>query len=181
MDRKSTTGKQAHVGARRRGRGFAQAGGLLGKRIRSVSEKRGIVETRLLTHWAEIAGAELAAIARPVKVSYASKGFGATLTILTDGAHAPEIQMQLPALRERVNACYGYSAISRIKVTQTAATGFSEPLDPFDGPSPGREPCLGKKDIARVNRSVSGIEDTGLKDALETLGRNILTRAKKES
>jgi len=176
MDRKSATGNQGHVSAKRRSRGFAQAGGLIGARIRSVSEKRGMVETRLLTHWAEIAGAEIAGIARPVKVSYAKDGFGATLTVLTDGAHAPEIQMQLPALRERVNACYGYSAISRIKLTQTASTGFSEAESPFEGLAAEPAPRLSKQDAARVSRSVGAIEDSGLKDALETLGRHIVTR-----
>lgn len=177
MDRKSTPGNQAHASARRRGRGFTQAGGLLGGRIRSVSEKRGMVETRLLTHWAEIAGADIAAIARPVRVSYARDGFGATLTVLTEGAHAPEIQMQLPALRERVNACYGYSAISRIKVTQTSATGFGEAAQPFEGPSPEPVPRLSTDDTARVSRAVDKIGNTGLKEALELLGQNIVARA----
>jgi hypothetical protein len=40
------------------------------------------------------------------------------LVILTTGAQAQMLEMQLPQLREKVNACYGYNAISRIRITQ---------------------------------------------------------------
>ena len=40
----------------RKSRGFMQTGGLLKTRIRSASESRGFAETRLLTHWEDIAG-----------------------------------------------------------------------------------------------------------------------------
>ena len=40
--------------------------------------------------------------------------------------------MQKVQLRERVNAVYGYNAIARIRITQTAAAGFSEGQADFD-------------------------------------------------
>ena len=86
---------------KRRSRGFLQTGGLVSKRIRNVTERRGFAETRLLTHWAETVGENMAAIARPVKISYAREGFGATLTVLADGARAPELQMMLPELKAK--------------------------------------------------------------------------------
>jgi hypothetical protein len=86
--------------------------------------------SRLLTHWAEIAGEDIARVTQPVEVSY-GKGFGATLTLLCPGAHAPMIEMQKERLREKVNACYGYNAISRIRITQTARSGFAEPQADF--------------------------------------------------
>ena len=70
-------------------RGFKQTGGILHQSIRKATEKRGFVETRLLTHWNEIVGEDTAAISRPVKVGYGRHGFGATLTLLTNGANAP--------------------------------------------------------------------------------------------
>lgn len=181
MDRKSAGGNQDRAGPPRRGRGFTQAGALVGKRIRSVSEKRGIVETRLLTRWEEIAGSELARIARPVKVSYSQGGFGATLTVLTDVARAPEVQMQLPALRERVNACYGYNAISRVRVSQTSASGFAEGAQAFDHDEKPPPAALNADETARLHETVDGVTDAGLRGALELLGRNILLRAKRNS
>ena len=81
---------------------------------------------RLLTHWADVVGDEIARIAQPAEISYGRGGFGATLTVLTTASQAPMLQMELPRIRERVNACYGYNAIARIRITQTAATGFAE-------------------------------------------------------
>ncbi len=49
---------------------------------------------------------------RPVKVGYPREGLGATLTLLTRAADAPMVQMQLPVIKDKVNACYGYAAIS---------------------------------------------------------------------
>ncbi len=57
----------------RRMRGFEPASGLLKDRIRSAGESRGFAITRLLTHWADVVGADLARSTRPVKVGYANQ------------------------------------------------------------------------------------------------------------
>ncbi len=161
--------------AKRRSRGFLQTGGLVSKRIRSVGERRGFAETRLLTHWAEIVGQTVAAIAQPVKVSYAREGFGATLTVLTDGARAPELQMMLPELKEKVNACYGYSAISRIRITQTAEVGFAEQAVAFTH-KPVAPKTLSVSQTAELSDSLAPVADDRLRAALENLAKNVLTK-----
>ena len=110
----------------RRTRGFEAAFGLLKDQVRKAGEARGFAIARLLTHWTEIAGEDMARITRPVKVGYGREGMGASLTLLTTGSHAPMVEMQKEKLRDRVNAVYGYAAISRILLTQTSATGFCE-------------------------------------------------------
>jgi hypothetical protein len=161
---------------RRRMRGFEAASGLLTDRIRKAGEKRGFATSRLLTHWAEIAGPDIAAIARPVKVGYAKDGMGGTLTLLTTGAAAPMLQMQLPVLRDRVNACYGYNAISRIQVTQTAAEGFAEGRVAFDpAPTPARA-AIDPNDAATARALSAPVGDAGLRAALEALAGNVLSR-----
>ena len=164
---------------KRLGRGFAQTGGILGSQIRKASESRGFSETRLLTHWAEIAGEAVAKIAQPVKVGYGRRGLGATLTLLCSGANAPMVQMQLPAIRERVNATYGYAAISRIHITQTAPTGFGESATPFSGAPTPEKPKprpISALDQQALASNLSDVADHGLKDALEALGKNILSK-----
>lgn len=156
----------------RRGRGFERASGLLAPRIRKAGEGRGFAVARVLTHWAEIVGSELAAMARPVKVSYGREGFGATLTLLCPGAAAPLVQMRLPEIRDKVNACYGYAAISHLKVTQTAAEGFAEAPAEF-----AQAPKAPSPDAVAAAREAAGeVDDPGLKEALEALGRNVLSR-----
>lgn len=160
-ERDETTGQ-------RRARGPERAGALLAARIREAGEHRGFAVSRILTHWSEIAGVEIARVTEPVEVSY-GKGFGATLTLLVRGAHAPMIEMQKDRLREKVNACYGYNAISRIRLTQTASTGFAEPQAAFC-PAP-----LPPDVRAAAHRTVDGVGDDDLRAALESLGCNILS------
>ena len=112
--------------ANRRQRGFEPAFGLMKDPVRVAGEARGFAVARLLTHWAEVAGEELARKTRPVKISYGKGGFGATLTLLVKSSEAPMVQMALPVLKERVNAVYGYSAIAHVHLTQTAPIGFAE-------------------------------------------------------
>ena len=81
---------------RRRSRGFQAAATLLADRVQKAAEGRGFAVTRLLTNWAEIAGPQLAPVTRPVRISHARTGFGATLTLLTTGPMAPMVEMQLP-------------------------------------------------------------------------------------
>lgn len=159
----------------RRKRGFERAASLVANRVRSAGESRGFAVSRLLTHWAEVAGTDIASIARPVDVSY-GRGFGATLTLLTTGANAPMLEMQKDIIRDRVNACYGYAAVQKIRITQTAATGFAEGQAVFD-PAPKTPPGLPPiKPEAKA--AANDVHDTDLRQALERLGSNVLTKSK---
>jgi len=161
---------------KRRFRGFEPASNLLRDRIRSAGESRGFAVTRLLTGWGEIVGDDLARLTRPVKMSYPRDGFGATLTLLVRSAHAPMVEMQKPRLIDKVNACYGYAAVSRIALTQTAPTGFdggqADFLTPPEPPGPP-DPVI----EAEARHSVASVGDDGLRAALENLTRNYLTRS----
>lgn len=159
--------------------GFARTSKLLEDRIRRAGESRGFAVTRLLTHWEEIAG-DLAAMARPVDVKYGRQGFGATLTLLTTGPLAPMVEMQKETLREKVNAVYGYNAIARIRVTQTAATGFAEGQVDFT-PRPARteKQPPSPEIIAEARDVATGVGDEGLRSALEALARNVISKHKR--
>ncbi len=159
----------------RRERGFEPTGGLLRHQIRSVGESRGFAVARLLTHWAEIAGEELARCTRPVKVGYGREGMGASLTLLTTGAMAPMVEMQKDRLRERVNAAYGYAAISRILITQTAASGFAEGQAEFR-PAPKTPAPPDPVTLAKAAETAAPVKDPALRAALEAMAQNILTR-----
>ncbi len=176
MRRASTPNNPSHSPPRRMKRGFVQTGGILSKQIRKASEKRGFAETRLLTHWTEIVGEATAKIAEPVKVSYNRQGIGASLTVYCTGANAPMLQMQLPQIIERVNACYGYSAISRIYITQTSQAGFADAGQPFVH-KPEKTP-LTQHDRQRLETTVSDVADESLRKALANLGENIITKPK---
>jgi len=162
----------------RRKRGFERTSGLLQGRIRQAGEGRGFAVTRLLTHWAEVAGADIAAATRPVNISYGRGGLGATLTLLTTGAQAPMVEMASEKLKERVNACYGYAAISRIRITQTAPQGFADGKFSFDhAPATAAAPAPDPRLQAEAQAVAKGVSDDTLRAALEALGTNVLTRS----
>lgn len=160
---------------KRRTRGFEAASQLLQSQIRTLGEQRGFAVTRLLTQWAEIAGEDMARITRPVKVGYGREGMGASLTLLTTGAMAPMVEMQKEQLRARVNAVYGYAAISRIILTQTASTGFAEGQAEFT-PAPKSAKAPAPEILAKAAATAAPIQDAALRNALETLAKNILHR-----
>ncbi len=162
----------------RRMRGFEGAASLVSRQIRKAGEARGFAVSRLLTHWAEIAGPDIAALCRPVKISYGKGGLGATLTLLTTGSAGPMLQMQLVPLREKVNACYGYNAISRITLTQTAPMGFAEGQAQF-APAPAITRPAPAPEIRRHAAQVThDVHDEGLRTALENLATNVLSKAR---
>lgn len=157
-------------------KGFARTSSLLRETIRKAGESRGFAVTRVLTHWAEIVGDDTAAICKPVDVKYNRQGLGATLTVLTTGAQAPMLEMQKEKLRDKVNAVYGYNAIARLRITQTAATGFAEGQAQF-----AHKPKAAKKEIKpEIQREASdmaaSVQDEGLRQALERLAGNYLTK-----
>ncbi|WP_353474442.1 DciA family protein [Salipiger sp. H15] len=159
--------------------GFAKTSGLLNAQIRKASESRGFAQSRLLTHWDEIVGADIAAMARPVEVSYArQQGLGATLTLLTTGANAPLLEMQKEQLREKVNAVYGYNAIARVRITQTAATGFAEGRVAFGHAPKAEKPEPSPEIKAEAHRVAEDIHDEGLRAALERLAGNVISKSR---
>jgi hypothetical protein len=166
--------KQNQTPDPRRRRGFERASTLVKGQLRAPAEKRGFAEARLLTHWQEIVGADIAGIAVPLKITY-GRGFGGTLVLLTTGANAPVLEMQGTEIVELVNACYGYRAVSRIQVTQTAPTGFAEGQVAFRAApeQAEREPDLER--LAQVTEGLDGIEDEHLRAALESLARKVVS------
>jgi len=154
-------------------RGFSRAATLMQTRIRKASEDRGFAVTRLLTHWTEVVGEATAKIATPVNVSYGKGGMGATLTLLTTGAQAPMLEMQKEQIREKVNACYGYRAISRVRVTQTAPTGFSDGRVAF-APAPKQKKTPSEAMQIAAKDLSEGVDNDDLRAALAALGANVI-------
>ncbi len=161
---------------RRYKRGFAAISGLVDRQIGVAGKKRGFAVMRMVTHWGEIVGPRIAEIAQPVDVSYTREGFGATLTVLTTGSHAPILQTMLPEIQSKVNACYGYHAISRVRITQTAPAGFHEGRRSAQTKQ-SNAPIAAPPEIVRASSELAnGVESTDLRQALERLGTSVLSR-----
>ena len=125
-----------------------RAGGLIEPQLRTAAARRGFAQARLRALWPEIAGPEFAAICAPLKLARARGPAGGLLTLAVDGPHAPQLQLLLPLLRERVNAALGPGTVGRIQLTHSPA-GFAEP----PAARPQRPPRRRRARGARPGRS----------------------------
>ncbi len=154
-------------------RGFKTAAAHIETRIRKGAETRGFSVTRVLTHWADVVGEDIARVCEPVDMRYGRAGLGATLTVCTTGARAPMLEMQKEAIRTRVNAIYGYAAVGKIRITQTVPTGFTEPKASYEAPTKRAVPPP-----PEAARQMAEVNDPDLRRALETLGRSVYSKSK---
>jgi len=133
---------------------------------------RGFAEAGLITHWAEIIGADLARGCQPDQLKF-PKGARSdgTLTLRCLGAMALEIQHQAPYLLERINGYFGYRAIARLKLVQGTLrrrpTRAALKLPP---------PAAG--DLAATEAALAGLPEDDLKDTLRRLGTAIHQRGR---
>jgi hypothetical protein len=164
--------------AGRTARGFVRAGGLIEAQMRTAAARQGYAQARLRALWPEIAGPEFAAICAPVRLARARGPAGGLLTVAVSGAHAPQLQMLIPLLRERINATLGPGAVGRIQLTQ-AVHGFAEPRAAYQ-PPPAAPAARGDTPAVPdpVTEEISSIGDGELRGALETLARNVLSRTR---
>lgn len=169
---------QLRADQQRRSRGFEAASKIVAGHMRAPAERRGFSEAKLLTRWREIVGDETAAMCEPVRLTH-SKGttIGSTLVVLTTGAQAPVLAMDQERILARVNSCYGYRAVNKLRITQTAPAGFAEGQALFTGPR--KEAAEQKADptkLAEARDEISKLGNHDLKDALSRLSEKVLAR-----
>lgn len=161
--------------ARRRRRGPLPVAEALGDVLKPAARRRGFASTDLFAHWAEIVGAAHAEATRPERLSWPRRledggeetHEPAILTVCCEGARALLLQHDAPRILERINAHFGFPAVGRLKIVQK----------PVFRPAVARVPrlrALGAAEEARLAAMTDGIEDEGLKAALERLGRAVM-------
>jgi hypothetical protein len=131
--------------------------------------KQGFAARELVTRWAEIAGAEVAAHSEPLKIQWPRPVEGqaqqpATLVLRVEGPMALEIQHASDVILQRVNRFFGWSAVGRLALRQA-------PLSRRERPAAAREPDA--KAVADVAKTLTSVEDEELRAALARLGASI--------
>jgi hypothetical protein len=142
---------------------------LLGDVFSDAYARQGFAARELVTRWAEIAGAEIAAHSEPLKMQWPRPVEGqpqepATLILRVEGPAALEIQHSSDVILQRVNRFFGWSAVGRLALRQA-------PLSRRNRPAPRRAPD--PKSVADVAKTLSAVEDEELRDALARLGAAI--------
>lgn len=166
---------QAEQEKDRHAKGFTHAAAFVKGRFRTAAAKRGFASTRILTHWPEVAGAEIASMSQPMAVAFDKKTCENILTLLTTGAFAQQVSMSAPLILERVNAEFGFRAVDRIRVTQSWKGQWAKPAAVQKSGERQPNPSAPKDRLAA--EIVDGIEDAALRKSLAELGRHILGRS----
>ena len=92
--------------------------------------------------------------------------------------HAPLLQMELPRIRDRVNAVYGFNAIARVTITQTAAQGFAEGQAQFQHrPATPGPPHATPQATAAAEAIAARFDDPRLADSMRRLALARAARA----
>lgn len=159
MTRDADQGKRDAAAAARGPQGLRPVSALVPPLTRPAFRRRAPATAQVLADWEVIVGPAIAAASVPRRL------FAGTLSIACSGAVAMELQHLSAALIERINRHLGKVAVTRLRFVGEAAPA---PLRPAAAPRPQAR--------AAARAAVAGLPEGELKDALESLGRMVLTR-----
>jgi len=129
---------------------------------------RGFAIGRIVSHWHDIVG-DISAWCRPDAVSFPhdSRTDG-TLKLQIASGRGPQAQAMSDVIIDRVNANFGYRAISRISLVQTLPT----PCQP-DSPKPRPQSNQHQHDTWTLDDKLKDVKSPELRAALRRLGSPI--------
>jgi hypothetical protein len=125
--------------------------------LRPAYKRRSPAASQLMLDWEAIVGPSLAASTAPRKL------FSGTLVIVCSGPVAMELQHLSDVVIARINGYLGRIAVTRLR--------FIQDISP--APFPSRPPP--RPAIQAAESAVAGLPPGELRDALERLGRVVLT------
>ena len=135
---------------------------------------QGFASSDILAAWPEIVGERLAGATQPLKVEWrrnpqarpGERPEPETLLVRVEGGFALELQHLGPLVIERVNARYGWRCIGRLVLKQGPVRRATARI--------AAAPALPVAERRRVAAAVDGVEDDGLKNALDRLGQAVV-------
>jgi len=148
---------------------------LLSETIPAVASKvfsrKYIMLGRLVTHWDDIVGSELAHKTQPVKIRYMKPKNGAkataSLDIATTTADATVLHYQKDLILERINQIFGDRWVTAIRFVPIAS---NQPLK-----APAKRPrVLSPAENTYLTDLISGVSDEEIQGRLKNLGSAIL-------
>jgi hypothetical protein len=158
---------------RRVRRGPPRIGQFVPKIAKEANKRFGFSEPHILNYWSDIVGERLARLASPEKLSRPNgreaNSPGGILTIRVSGPLGLDIQHMEPQILERINAYYGFQAVSRLHIVRGPQSTERLPR------SQRRRTQEAIPEIAIENEeaNLDGIEHEGLRHALAKLGASI--------
>lgn len=154
-------GKPAHPGMAK-----ADLGKAVRRLVRKKVKGKGSAVAKLRDEWPEIVGPQLSNLCRPVKITGAREGRILKLSVVR--AAAALIEHSMERIRQRASVAAGgdiYKVVidDHLMGVKTAQGELDLPPKP-----------LSQEDLADLERSVAGIDDPRLKEAIVSLGKAVL-------
>jgi hypothetical protein len=137
--------------------------------VSDVFERQGFTSCEIVTHWDDIVGEEIAALAEPIRMQWTrtrdlDESPPATLVLRVEGPAAIEIQHVSGVIVERVNRYLGWQAVGKLALRQAPLMRRHH--------KPQR-PRIDENAAAAIAGRMTGIADPGLRSALGRLGAAI--------
>ena len=138
---------------------------IVGPMIAPSAKARGFAIERIVSHWHDIVG-DISSWCRPDAVSFPrdSRTDG-TLRLQITSGRGPQAQAMSDLIIDRVNANFGYRAISRISLVQT----LSKPAQPASQ-KPYPELNQDRHNIWELDDKIKDVKSPELRAALRRLG-----------
>jgi hypothetical protein len=148
---------------------------LLGPALADAFKARGFAAADIVGHWPDIVGPRLAAQSLPMRIQWPPRPKGeaaggnpqpATLVLRVESAFALEVEMSAAQIMERINAVFGWRCIGKLRLRQ----------GPVEHPARRERPVLPQlppHERKKLAEDLGGIEEQGLREALERLGRHV--------
>lgn len=137
-----------------------RVGALVPGIVASAARRHGFAAADVIASWREIAGDDIAALCRPLRISGSSPAGrrgegGRTLVLAARREHALDIEYAADTIRERVNAYLGDSAIRRVSVEASDAAPEKPRQTPRRQPAPADEEGLSEIGDEGLRRSLA--------------------------
>lgn len=140
--------------------------------IEPSARARGFVLSRLISEWQQIVG-DMANWCQPVEMKF-SKGetSNGSLKLAIASGRGPEASLQTQNIISRVNAAFGYAAISRITLVQNFSQSAPKMAAP---PTTKRDPKSDSQnqDVWTLDEKLNKVKSPELRAALRRFGTPI--------
>ena len=145
---------------------------------RQILGTQGLFEADIIANWQYIVGKDVALYSLPQKIRFdknAKTGGCLTICVLS-GAFAVEIKQQEQNIVGKINAYYGYEAISKLKIMQTgSANNFLVNKKIINKV---KKTLVSDKEKNYINELSKGVQNQDLRQALERLGQAVMEKQK---
>lgn len=150
-------------------------GDLIGNSLDPALKKRGFASRDLVANWQAIAPVPYNKIAMPDKLTWPRKDSpapeGGTLYLRCIEGYGLTLSHEGPAICAAINRYFGYLLVSKIRLSPNAFT-------PSSAAAPQKDVTLSPERQKLLDAELTGVEDTGLRDALSVLGKGILGKGR---